>query len=368
MPETGKKSGKSRISPAKTRKRGQKGARRTGKSKKAASREILQVATLTAAMILAAALISLAIIAAGRETPTREAGAAAAENESPRGKAPAEKPPAEAAAAFPAKPPEAKPAEAKTMPKAAPEAGPEARPAERQPAAARAPPETEVPQKHRGTLAFVIDDAGNNLEELAPFLRFPGPLTISVLPGLPHSEEAARRVRAAGKEAFLHQPMEAEGGQAPGPGAIYSWMDDDEIRGILRKNIAEIGPVTGLNNHQGSKITADRRAMEIILEVCREQNIRFLDSRTTADTEAPEAARRLGMGITERNVFLDNEQDRASISRSIREGLGLASRRGSAVMVGHAWSPALAPLLEEMYQDLIDQGYELATVSDLAGH
>ncbi len=64
------------------------------------------------------------------------------------------------------------------------------------PAAAQKPP------AKLGNLVFVIDDAGNNLRELEPFLRIPGPLTIAVLPGLPHSAEAARRSRAAGGSIF----------------------------------------------------------------------------------------------------------------------------------------------------------------------
>ncbi|MDR1143679.1 MAG: divergent polysaccharide deacetylase family protein, partial [Spirochaetaceae bacterium] len=76
------------------------------------------------------------------------------------------------------------------------------------------------PPNRKGILALVIDDAGNNLRELDPFLAFPGPLTIAVLPGLPNSAEAARRIRnTAGKELFLHQPMEPLNGQDPGPGA-----------------------------------------------------------------------------------------------------------------------------------------------------
>ncbi|MDR2181297.1 MAG: divergent polysaccharide deacetylase family protein, partial [Treponema sp.] len=39
-----------------------------------------------------------------------------------------------------------------------------------------------MPSERKGVLVFVIDDAGNNLRELEPFLAFPGPLTIAVLP------------------------------------------------------------------------------------------------------------------------------------------------------------------------------------------
>jgi polysaccharide deacetylase 2 family uncharacterized protein YibQ len=209
----------------------------------------------------------------------------------------------------------------------------------------------------------MIDDAGNNLRELEPFLQFPGPLTIAVLPGLSYSAEAARRIRAAGKEVFLHQPMEAIGGQTPGPGAIYTGMSPGEIRAVVERNLAEVGPVAGMNNHQGSKITMDEAAMETILTLCQEHRIRFLDSRTTAETAAPAAAKRLGIKIGERDVFLDNIQERASMIHYVEEGLERAKRKGTAVMIGHTWSPALAPVLTELYPGLLEQGYALSTAS-----
>jgi polysaccharide deacetylase 2 family uncharacterized protein YibQ len=215
----------------------------------------------------------------------------------------------------------------------------------------------------KGTLVFLIDDAGNNLRELEPFLRFPGPLTIAVLPGLPYSAEAARRIRAAGKEVFLHQPMEAIGGQDPGPGALYLGMSPAAVRETLRRNIAELGPVAGMNNHQGSRITGDRGMMETVLAFCREYGIYFLDSRTTADTAAPLAAKGLGLKIGERDVFLDNIQEKESMIRSVRQGLAKAGEKGGAVMIGHTWSGELAETLTELYPELIGQGYSLTTVS-----
>ncbi|MCL2190904.1 MAG: divergent polysaccharide deacetylase family protein [Treponema sp.] len=232
------------------------------------------------------------------------------------------------------------------------------------PIVAALPPEPP-PRRDRGTLVFVIDDAGHNLHDLEPFLRFPGPLTIAVLPGLPHSAEAARRIREAGMEVFLHQPMEAIGGEDPGPGAIYLWMSDEEILEILERNLAEVSPVAGMNNHQGSRITADERIMETVLGFSREHGIPFLDSKTTAASVAPAVARRMGITIGQRNVFIDNDQDRASMRRAIEEGLGIASRRGDAVMIGHVWSPELAPLLKELYRDLVDRGFTFATASQI---
>jgi len=216
-----------------------------------------------------------------------------------------------------------------------------------------------------GALVFVIDDAGNNLRELDPFLRVPFPLTIAVLPGLPYSTEAARRIRAAGKEVILHQPMEAIGAQNPGPGAIYSGMSAEEIRLILSRNIAEVGPVTGINNHQGSKITMDLAMMKVILEFCAEHGIYYLDSRTTADSVVPAAARQIGMKIAERNIFIDNEQNKSAMLRYIENGLARARQNGNAVMIGHTWSPDLAPLLMEQLPRYAEQGYTVKTVSDI---
>jgi polysaccharide deacetylase 2 family uncharacterized protein YibQ len=157
--------------------------------------------------------------------------------------------------------------------------------------------------------------------------------------------------------------MEAIGGQNPGPGAIYSGMAPEEIRAIIEKNLQEIGPVAGLNNHQGSKITMDERAMETVLALCRERGIYFLDSRTTADTAAPGAAKRLGIQIGERDVFLDNIQEKASMIRYVEEGASKAERKGSAVMIGHTWSPELAAVLEDLYPRLMAEGFSFSTAS-----
>jgi polysaccharide deacetylase 2 family uncharacterized protein YibQ len=170
-------------------------------------------------------------------------------------------------------------------------------------------------------------------------------------------------IRDAGKEVFLHQPMEAVGGADPGPGAIYTGMNAEEVRAILAKNIAEIGPVTGLNNHQGSKVTADEAIMKTVLEFCRENDIYFLDSRTTAATRAPEIASEMGSAILERNIFLDNEPDRGAIESYLEQGLNIARKKNTAVMIGHVWSPELAAVLSARYAGLSASGYTFLTVS-----
>ena len=227
-------------------------------------------------------------------------------------------------------------------------------------------PTEDIPAiEFRGTLVFVIDDAGNSLYDLEPFLNFPGAITIAVLPGLPNSIESARRIREAGKEVFLHQPMESIGGRNPGPGAIYTGMEREEIREIINRNLDELWPVAGMNNHEGSRVSMDEEIMEIILEICQERGIVYLDSRTTALTTAPEVASRMEINIAQRDIFIDNEQNLQSFRHYINLGLERAERQGSAVMLGHTWSDKLGELLIELYSELIEQGYTFSTASQI---
>jgi hypothetical protein len=118
-----------------------------------------------------------------------------------------------------------------------------------------------------------------------------------------------------------------------------------------------------MNNHQGSKATADEATMEVVLAFCRERGLLFLDSRTTAKTIVPALAARTGMQIRERDVFVDNIQERAAMIRYLQEGLQKAEKKGSAVMIGHAWSSELAATLHELYPELIEQGFSLSTIA-----
>jgi len=215
----------------------------------------------------------------------------------------------------------------------------------------------------KGTLIFVIDDAGNNYFQLEPFLKLPFPLTVAVLPRLPYSERDARAVRAAGKELILHQPMQPIGRQNPGPGELTLGMGADEVRSIIDANLATVPGAVGMNNHMGSAATADLGLMEEVTAVAKARGIYYLDSLTVSDSAVPIAARREGIRYWERSVFLDNSTDRVSIVRAVEDGKRLAAKNGSAIMIGHVWSADLAQTLMELYPQLVEEGFSLSTIS-----
>ncbi len=227
---------------------------------------------------------------------------------------------------------------------------------------------TIPPARSGATLVFVFDDGGQNLSDLQHYLNLPFPVDVAVLPQLQHSVESARRVRSSGRhELLLHQPMQARNLSInPGLGAISPSMTTTDIDAVVRKNLAEIGPVSGLNNHEGSLITESQIKVGKVIEICQQQGIFFLDSRTSANTAAPQAALELGVKIWERDVFLDNTQNRADILEQIQRGLEVANRKGYAIYIGHVWSGSnLAQILQELYPVLKSQGYIFSTVGGL---
>jgi polysaccharide deacetylase 2 family uncharacterized protein YibQ len=201
------------------------------------------------------------------------------------------------------------------------------------------------------------------MKELEPFLELPFPLTVSVLPGLRYSAEAALAARKAGKEVILHQPMQAEGGQDPGPGAILLSMSREEAMRTIEDNLLTVPGAVGMNNHMGSAVSSDLYLMEAAAEVAKNEGIYYLDSLTVLGTAMPEAARREGIRYWERDVFLDNTPDRALIMRAVEDGKKLATKDRPAVMIGHVWSAELAQTLADLYPKLVEEGYSLSTIS-----
>ncbi len=218
-------------------------------------------------------------------------------------------------------------------------------------------------------LVFVFDDGGQNLEHLKKFLALPFPITVAVLPQITHSRESAEMVRKSGNELILHQPMQALNAKVnPGPGAITPQMTEDEIMSVLFQNINELGQIAGMNNHEGSAITADAEKMSVVLKAASENGIYFLDSRTNSESKVPYVASELGYSYYERNIFLDNTKKRADILAELNKGLGIANKNGVAIMIGHVWSADVLPdLLNEIYPELKQKGYTFTTVSNSRG-
>lgn len=186
-------------------------------------------------------------------------------------------------------------------------------------------------------LAIIFDDAGGSLAHVEDIIALGRPVAVAILPHLAYSTEAARRARAAGLEVLLHLPVEPEDDtKAMGPGGVLTAMDDAEIRAVVRSDLESVPGAVGINNHMGSKGTADYRVMRVILDIVRGAGLFYVDSVTTPRTIVAPVAEEIGVRTAARAVFLDNENDETAIRRQVFRAMTVARERGSAIAIGHA--------------------------------
>ena len=186
-------------------------------------------------------------------------------------------------------------------------------------------------------LAIIFDDAGGSLAHIEDIIALDRPVAVAILPHLAYSTEAARRARAAGLEVLLHLPVEPEDDtKAMGPGGVLTAMDDAEIRAVVRSDLDSVPGAVGINNHMGSKGTADYRVMRVILDIVRGAGLFYVDSVTTPRTIVAPVAEEIGVRTAARAVFLDNENDETAIRRQVFRAMTVARERGSAIAIGHA--------------------------------
>jgi len=214
-------------------------------------------------------------------------------------------------------------------------------------------------------VAVIFDDAGGSLQDLADIMAIGRPVTVAVLPGLRYSKEVALRARAGNVEVFLHLPLEADNsGRRLGPGAISTNMTDEEIAAVVSADLAAVPGASGVNNHMGSRGTADTRVMRSVLRVVKDHGLIFVDSMTSTRSVAGSMADEMGIPTARRHVFLDNENEPPAIRAQLRSLMSIARRRGSAVGIGHA--TRLTPkILAQMLPEFDRLGIELVPVSTL---
>lgn len=197
-------------------------------------------------------------------------------------------------------------------------------------------------------VALVIDDLGRSLGDLETLAALGVPLSYAVLPFESRTPEVAAALADRGAETLVHLPMEAGGGADPGPGTLRTTMSTSELTAATRRALAAVPGAVGANNHMGSVLSADERAMRAVLGVLAEHDLFFLDSRTSAETVAYRTAVDLGIPAAERQVFLDPDPRPDAVRAQFHRLLALARQRGAAIAIGHPLPATLAVLADEI--------------------
>jgi len=193
-------------------------------------------------------------------------------------------------------------------------------------------------------LVIIIDDVSYAHDVKA--IQSTGlPMVMSFLPPSSRHPESGRLAQQ--QENFMvHLPLEAMDFNDEEPSTLRI-SDSEEQMAKRISTLKQIYPgVRYMNNHTGSKFTADAEAMEKLLRVLKREGIIFVDSRTSAKTKAPDITRKMGTRYLGRDVFLDHKDGVANVKKQIQEAVEKAKRHGTAIAIGHPRADTIQALKE----------------------
>jgi len=238
------------------------------------------------------------------------------------------------------------------------------------------PPVTAKLPTHlvRPKIAILIDDVGLRRDVLDPFWSIPevhGRLSWAIIPGTQFANELGQDLADKNECILAHIPMEpTDRNQVTPTLGNYLMVDSDApaIQQELRRRMAAFDPkirtsITGLSNHQGSRFTADVQGMRTLLTFLAKENLFFVDSRTNSRTVGTRIAKKMGVPVAERQVFLDNTREVSAIEAQLDELLLRAQQDGKAIGIGHPYAETARALARWIRRH--KDAFELVPVSEL---
>src|SRR5262245_12002871 len=182
-------------------------------------------------------------------------------------------------------------------------------------------------------VAIVIDDLGYTDGGIArDMVEMEMPVTVSILPKLRHSNEVLAMAKKYRRCILLHLPMEAQQRYPEDLEPVTVDMSDEEITSLVRDYLGSLPGVDGVNNHQGSRATADGRVMRAVCGELKGEDVFFLDSLTSPESVAYNAAVDAGLPAAINDEFIDDAtQSRDDVDARLRELVETARKKGRAV-------------------------------------
>ena len=225
---------------------------------------------------------------------------------------------------------------------------------------------SQLPRHFEGKLAIVIDDCGTDIKPVRTLLNIDIPFNFSILPGKDFSSDILAAVNSKGRVSMLHLPMEPlnRSAMSEGGNTITSEMTNSQIDALTRRHLQGLYSVVGVNNHQGSKITANREQMKVVLNVLKQQNLFFMDSRTNSDTIARDVAREMGVKTCMNDKFLDNSTEMEKIREEVYKVMAMAERNGTAIAICHA-RPNTVAMWQKYAEEFKATGITFVPITEL---
>ncbi len=219
-----------------------------------------------------------------------------------------------------------------------------------------------------GNICIIIDDFGNALDDTTlGFLSLETPITIAILPGKPYSARIGKIADSLDYEVMVHMPMEPFDTSEEDSSLflLSDVLNADEVDARVSAAWDQLPMAVGMNNHQGSKATANLQLMKDLARSLKKRDKYFIDSFTNPESRAFLTMHRFGVRTEVRQLFLDNQPDREHILMQLDSLAFLSRERGSVIGIGHVTHSAMLSVLQKELPRLKVAGYRFLKASEV---
>ena len=225
--------------------------------------------------------------------------------------------------------------------------------------------QTEI--NYKGTICLVIDDFGYaHNETIEGFFSMGKDFSVAIIPGHIYSQSIGRLADSLGFETIIHMPMEPYNYDSLSEkGFILSEsLNANEVEERIDLAFLQIPMAAGMNNHQGSKATANLQLMKNVARSLKKRDKFFLDSFTNPESRGFITMRRFGVKTELRQVFLDHIEDTLYIKNMLDSLVNLSHSMDVAIGIGHV-KPITLEILKKEIPRLKSEGYRFVPLSKI---
>lgn len=206
----------------------------------------------------------------------------------------------------------------------------------------------------RARVSVVVLNLGLSVRMTEAAIAMPGSVTLAFSPYAPRLEEWIQQARDAGHEVMIGLPMEPSDFPRSDAGLLSLMATADREQNILNLHrvLSETSGYIGVVNQLGSRFTADRAAVQPIIQAIGERGLVYLDTMANAASIAPDEAVKAGTSHASADLTIDSTQARGVVLTRLSQLELLAQTKRSAVIA------------VEPYPMLLDQVQDWVTVLD----
>jgi polysaccharide deacetylase 2 family uncharacterized protein YibQ len=217
-------------------------------------------------------------------------------------------------------------------------------------------------------IALVVTELDRESEELFDKVRSSAiPYTVALRADQKWASRAARELRRAKREVFLHLPMEPKGYPRvdPGKDAILLDLSQVEIEERISRSLDAIGGSTGIISRMGTAAVNDPDVMRAVLGESKRRGLLFVDAHGAGPSVVEETGEVIGARTVTLGGMLDGGGGSpTAVKNRLKQLMATAQQRGTLIIGVKAHGLAFT-ILEQERERLEGQGIEFVPASKL---